>query len=89
MTDIKDLLPKHDEAFVINLNNPGVLDAFVKIAQMRNEIQEYFTAIAFLPSNNDGIAVPCLTCFLSLATRHEEIASLLREIAGEKVKPVK
>lgn len=89
MTDIKGLLPKHEETFVIDLNNRSTLDAFARIAQQRLEIQEYFTAITLLPYKNDKITIPCQTCFLSLATRHEEIASLLREIAGEKVKPVK
>lgn len=87
MTNIDDLLVKHGESFVLDLNRPEIRNAFEQYARHRDEIQIYFTAMCLLPQRDKKITVPCRACFLASATLYEEMASLLREVAGEKVKP--
>lgn len=85
MTDIKNLMPKHGETFALDLDKPAVMNAFVRLKKCKGLLDDYFFMMAYLPQDGQKITIPCKSCFVGMAVLHEEIAALLREVAGDKI----
>jgi len=85
MTDkLKMFEQKHGEEIKLDLKDKKVHEGLSKFNKLFSSTNVYMTLLS-LSVQNHVILIPCKTCLLNTALEFEEMGSLLRELAGERI----